>query len=475
MTKSNKLFSSIRDKAGRFSAVFILTALCWLQSSASALAIQAHADMNGSFTTAIEVNGQCVGCHEVQAADLYKSVHWTWTRARKIGNTTVPSRKMTDLSRFGIAAAVNPGPCRRCHISTQPASPSTADETSSVIDCLICHDTTGTYRPGGPNTDLKNIARTVGTPSPRNCRTCHQRQCGLAPQAERLPPRDVHIERYGFTCQQCHPGDGHHNLRRTPGSATASAEKQGCASCHTQAPHSLSRLNQHALLIGCRSCHIPEYGTSGPIIVSWNWLLSGNSTSTYQQHNSLLADRGIFLGQRVIPQYFWDNGSDIIHTRGTKIHPEQTTLLQGPGPRTPASKIMPFSVQYGTQLYDKKYRYLISPKLPRNRAPFFNDTDWNQIISKGMNKIRLPYSGQYGFTTTVSLHRVNHGVVPGNQALDCMDCHGSTTRLNWQQLGYERDPWTGALEKTPPTSKERMPPDVLPPIRETILPVSPPT
>jgi len=475
MTKSNRLFSSIWDKTERFSAVFFFTALCWLHGSTSALAIQPHADMNGPFTTAIEVNTQCIRCHENQAADLKKNVHWTWTRSRKIGNATILSRKMTDLSRFGIAAAVNPGACLRCHISTSPSTPVAADGITSVIDCLVCHDTTGTYRPGEQDADLEHIARTVGTPSPRNCRSCHERQCGLAPEAELLPTRDVHIERYGFTCQQCHPADGRHDLSRALESEPAPGQKQGCASCHGQAPHALSRLDQHALLIGCQSCHIPEYGTSGPVVISWNWLLSGNTTSTYQQENTLLTDRGLFLGQKIIPHYFWDDGTDMVYTRGTKIHPSQTTLLQGPGPRTPASKIMPFTVQYGTQLYDTKYRYLISPKLPRDKAPFFNGTDWDQIIIRGMNDVRLPYSGQYGFTTTVSRHRINHGVVSKDQALDCMDCHGSKTRFNWQQLGYERDPWTGEQEHVSPPVNETMPTDELPPIRETILPVSPPT
>ncbi len=476
MKKSNRLFSATRDKAGLIPAIIFFTVLYWSQTSTPALALSPHADLKGPFTTAAEVNTQCITCHETQAADLRNSVHWTWTRSRSVGNTTVLSGMMTDLSRFGIAAAVNPGACRRCHISTSPVTPAAAGALSSGIDCLICHDTTGTYRSGRQEADLQHIARTVGIPSPRNCRSCHERQCGLVPEIDQGPSRDIHIERYGFTCQQCHPADGHHDLKRTLRSETAPSRQQGCTACHNQAPHTLARLNQHALLLACQSCHIPEYGKDGPVVVSWNWLLSGNATAIYQQRNKPLAERGIFLGREIIPHYFWDNGTDILYTRGTKIHPDRTTRLQGPGPRTPMSKIMPFTVQFGTQLYDTKYRYLISPKLPGNTAPFFNGTDWGPVITGGMNKIRLPYSGQYGFTTTVSFQRLNHGVVPKDQALDCMDCHGSATRFNWQQLGYERDPWTGEPETTtPPAPKEKTPSNGLPPIRETILPVRPPT
>ncbi len=470
----------MRNKKKKLSLpllVFIVLILSCLKLSSTALATQAHNDIHGPFSTSTEVNKQCVVCHEAQAEDVRKSIHWSWERNRVLNNKTILSKKMADLSRFGIAAAVNPKACRRCHISIlSSGTQAEANGVSTDIDCLVCHDTTGTYQINGHrDADLEHIARNVGTPSPRNCRLCHDRQCGLAPQTALQPTKDIHVQKYGFTCQQCHPGGSHHTFNRTAISGTAAMKDQGCASCHTQSPHALSRLNHHAVLIACQSCHIPEYGNNGPVIVSWNWLLSGNTTPpTYRQRNTLLTDRGLFLGQEIVPHYYWDNGTDMVYTRGTKIHPEQTTLLQGPGPRTPASKIMPFTIQYGTQLYDTKYRYLISPKLPRDTAPFFNGTDWEQVITKGMNDIRLPFSGQYGFTTTVSLQRLNHGVVAKDQALDCMDCHGSKTRFNWRQLGYERDPWTGEQENVSPPVKEIMPTDGLPPIRETILPVRPP-
>lgn len=252
-------------------------------------------------------------------------------------------------------------------------------------------------------------------------------------------------------------------------------ETKGCAACHGQAPHSLARLNQHALLISCQGCHIPEYGNNGPAVINWNWLLSGNSTPISLQKENLPAGQGVFLAEQVTPLYLWDDSSDLLYSRGTKIHPERTTLLLGPGPRTPASKIMPFTVQYGTQLYDTKYRYLISPKLPHEQAPYFKGADWNTVSSLGMNKLRLPYSGRYGFTTTVSLHRLNHGVVPVEEALDCMDCHGAKSRFDWQQLGYEMDPWSAGPKNMQPPVNESTPTEDLPPVREMVLPVTPAT
>jgi hypothetical protein len=52
----------------------------------------------------------------------------------------------------------------------------------------------------------------------------------------------------------------------------------------------------------------------------------------------------------------------------------------------------------------------------------------------------LNYSGKYGFTETLMYWPLTHGVVPKDKALTCNDCHGATSRLNWQALGYGMDP-----------------------------------
>jgi hypothetical protein len=35
---------------------------------------------------------------------------------------------------------------------------------------------------------------------------------------------------------------------------------------------------------------------------------------------------------------------------------------------------------------------------------------------------------------------INHMVQASDEALGCMDCHGTGTRLDWEALGYEGDP-----------------------------------
>lgn len=454
--------------------LFHCVCLCWLAGTSTAEQLEPHLQMNGPFASPVEVNEQCMGCHEKETEDLRKSVHWTWERERVIGNTKEISAKEMNLSRFGISAAANPAICRRCHISLQSETGLPEPGGSTAINCLVCHDTTGMYRLDISPSDLESIARKVGIPSTQNCRSCHDRQCGLTPEVTSTPAKDVHIQDLGFSCQHCHPSGHSHSMQRQPVSNTNGEMIRGCGACHTQTPHTLARLNQHAALIACQSCHIPSYGSNNAAVFSWNWLLANSMDRTFQENNLLFSRQGFTLGRNITPVYLWDDGSDVLYTRGTKIQPEKTTLLQSPGPRSPASKITPFTAQYATQLYDTKYRFLISPKLAESKAPFFNGTDWDAVIMAGMDKVRLPYSGQYGFTTTLSLYRLNHGVVPAAEALDCMDCHGKTTRFDWQRLGYSQDPWdSGSSRMNPPKSNEEMPTIDLPPIRESILPVTP--
>lgn len=456
------------------SPVFLFAAILISCRPAPATAEGSHLKIRGPFSSLAQVNIQCVECHKQQADDVRKSVHWSWRRERIVNGVTVLSSMNNDLSRFAIVAANNQKVCHKCHLSAIPGTAPSANNESATINCLICHDTTGTYGPGVQLSALVRIAQTVGRPSVRNCRACHDKECGLAPETSRSPIKDIHMQRYGFTCRKCHPGNGRHDFNRSISDSGSRQKATGCISCHGKNSHTLARLNQHSILIACQSCHIPEYGNNGPVVASWNWLLDSSAYTLYRKNNILFSGNGFIRGENIAPIYFWDDGSDTLYTRGDRILPEHTTRLQGPGPRTPASKIMPFTMHTGTQPYDKKYRYLLSPKLFGSRAPFFKGTDFNAAVIEGMRELRLPYSGQYGITTTVAFSRLNHGVVQAGEALDCLDCHGRDTRFNWHELGYEQDPWTDGREnfKVPPPA-QALPASGLPPVEESVLPVGP--
>lgn len=468
--------------------IFLLAATVYIHNiPAASAAPQEHALLNGPFSKVSDVTAQCLTCHPQQGEDLLRSSHWTWKRQRMMNGSKTLFSKKNGLTTFAIAAGANPSQCLTCHISTNLLD-ERFDPTAAVnIDCLVCHDKTGTYErvKGAPKKDLNlvYIARNVGKPSSENCFSCHGTGTELAGQKiHNGIEKDIHLQTNGagLTCQNCHPSGDRHAFTREITSAPGLRQTKACAVCHTDSPHHQQRLNDHAELINCMTCHIPQYATENPAIISWNWL-APQTPSIHQNletdTSALVKKFGIIQAQYIQPVYFWDNGDDSIYTRGAKIDKYETTPLQKPSTRTAQSKIAPFTVSLGTQMIDGKYRYLIAPTLAHDGTLEMRNNSLNDAAQEGMQKLRLPFSGDADFTSTVTYRQLNHGVVPAEQALDCMDCHGKKGRIEWPTLGYAMDPWLDREAptkiKVPQVQPEESAPITLPPIRETILPVEP--
>ena len=41
---------------------------------------------------------------------------------------------------------------------------------------------------------------------------------------------------------------------------------------------------------------------------------------------------------------------------------------------------------------------------------------------------------------------IYHEVVPASSALECLDCHREGGRMDWQALGYKKDPMLRAID-----------------------------
>lgn len=449
--------------------------LCCLALPGMARALQVHEQIQGQFASAQEVTVKCLECHRQQAEEVLHSTHWTWVRPQTINGNSVNAGKKESLAGFAIDVAANGARCLRCHISTSPQKESFERPAADMVDCLACHDTTGQYRHDaapaqGQEPDLTAMARNVGRPTPRNCTGCHFADCGLAPSTLRgektqgsADLADVHLRAAGpaFTCQTCHlRGDSHTITRQLSGNNGS----ESCASCHTATPHALELLNRHSVTVACQTCHIPAYAKDEPALIAWNWLMTGKTNTIFRAGTGaglqLHDQNGFWSASDIEPVYLWDDGADQIYTRGQKIQPQELTVLQQPGEKSASSRLAPFRVLYGTQLYDSKYRYLISPLLEAEGEVLFPGSDWEAIARKGMEAMVLPFSGKYGFTTTATYRRINHGVAPAADALDCLDCHGATGRIRWDMLGFERDPMleTPAATSAPPEPVQPEPP-----------------
>jgi hypothetical protein len=370
----------------------------------------------------------------------------------------------------------------RCHLGYFTDIQPTGGNPDSMVDCLSCHDSTHTYRPGVQtgDIDLAVIARSVAKPTARNCLTCHFRNCDLNDQtmitSQDFLGYDVHMRAGTMPCQECHAGSSNpHQLPRQVGNGPMDSS---CIFCHRAAPHTQQELNDHIETLSCRSCHIPVVRQAAPPIIDWNWMLVGRPPQFFKErgrHQLVRNENGILQGGEPAPVLLWDDGSNQNYSRGQRINPDQLTVLKAPGPRSLQSKVSPFIRTHATQLYDAKYRYLISPKLGPEQGRLFPEETWHTIAKEGMEAMRLPYSGQYGWASTVSHRRLHHGIAPADKALVCTDCHGKYGRVNWGELGLSGDPWTGNASNVPTPrldtpSRNSKP---VPGIEETILPPLP--
>lgn len=464
------------------AAFFVLT-----PCSAESTVLGEHAGIIGPFSGISDVTVQCLQCHPQAGEDILRSSHWTWKRQRMVDGEKVFFSKKNGLTTFAVAAGANPNQCLTCHISTNLLDERFDPTMPTNIDCLVCHDSTGMYRreAGAPveDQDLVFIARNVGRPATSNCLTCHGTGKNLEGRKihHGVEP-DVHMEADGanLSCQHCHPSGESHAFSRELTSAPGIRQTKGCAVCHTESPHRQQQLNHHAQLIDCKTCHIPAYGLTNPAVISWNWL-SPPAASVRQQGEDLatplLNSEGIFQAKNLQPVYLWDNGADTLYTRGKKTITNQTTVLQEPTGRTVESTIAPFSVAYGSQLIDGKYRYLISPTLHQDGGLVLRQGEFAEAAEAGMKKLRLPFSGKTFPAATVSYRRLNHGVAKASNAVGCMGCHGINGRMDWPSLGYAMDPWHDQDSPAQNTITTPQPdssaPLELPPIRETVLPVEP--
>jgi hypothetical protein len=115
---------------------------------------------------------------------MLTSTHWLWKGPSPF---TEGYEKRIDLGKatktvnnFFIHIASNWPACTGCHAGYgwKDANFDFTDKTR--IDCLVCHDTTGTYKkaPLGagmpdPKVDLVHVAKNVGKPSRKTCGSCH--------------------------------------------------------------------------------------------------------------------------------------------------------------------------------------------------------------------------------------------------------------------------------------------------------------
>lgn len=440
--------------AGAFLSIFL---------GGFAFAAEDHtAHLKGPFESGPQVTKACLECHP-EAAKIMKTSHWTWSAKQVVpGKGEVDRGKKNIINNYCVSVAGNWPRCTSCHIGYGYKDNSFDFSDSSKIDCLVCHDTTGKYKknPAGAGnpvdgTDLLAAAQKVGKPNRANCGACHffggggdAVKHGDLDSSQTNPTRDNDIHLSKMACQECHVTKNHEIAGSALVVDPVNASHIGCTTnCHKESPHKDDGLNSHATRVACQTCHIPTFAKTIGTKTSWDWSTAGQDKPEQKDadgHPVYDKKKGTFTwGKNIVPDYLWYNGTAEVYSAGEKIDPSKVTALNYPvGSKGGAkSKIYPFKKFTGKQPYDSKANIFVTPKLFGKEAPaYWAAYDWNKAIEAGMKASGLPYSGEYGFASTVMYWPINHMVAPKEQALKCADCHGDKGRLDWNALGYAKDP-----------------------------------
>lgn len=432
------------------------------------------------FKTGPEVTRACLTCHTEAAKQVHKSVHWTWDFLNPATRQQLGKRHV--INNFCTAVPSNYAFCTACHVGYGWKDQSFDFASQENVDCLACHDTTGTYRklPGlaghppyrdmefPPRSgrivkapDLGEVARRVGKSSRDNCGACHffggggdGVKHGDMDSSLRNPSRflDVHMAKDGlnFTCGDCHKTTGHH----TPGGRYAvtvtheeGAHMRGrqtgnpasCESCHGNEPHKgaqASRLDAHARTIACQTCHIPEFARGGVATKTlWDWSTAGRmdkdgkpyklkDSAGYVSYDSRKGDAR--FETHVIPEYIWFNGRVNYTLRDTRLDPSRVVKINSfeGSPTDGKSKIWPIKVFRGKQPYDVgNNQLLVFHTWGDDDAALWTNFNWDKAIEHGMREIGAQYSGQFAFVETEMSWPITHMVAPKEDALSCAQCH----------------------------------------------------
>ena len=429
----------------------------------------------GPFETGPEVTRACLGCHTEASRQLHKTKHWKWEWANPDTGQTLGKKNL--INNYCISAAANLEECPGCHIGYGWKDQTFDFSSEENVDCLVCHDTTMTYKKAtighdnGP--DLVEVAQAVGLTSRATCGSCHFKGGGgEAVKHGDLDPSlvnpefflDVHMDADGlnFTCSTCHSGDQHDvkGSRYAPSAfdeagldipGRSDGSRASCASCHSNKPHPLDSefrefidrntvLNKHTDRIACQTCHIPEFSRGEfPTKMWWDWSTAGKMDAEGKPYHTEDEDgwqlynskKGDFRWEyEVVPEYVWFNGRvDYTHV-GDEIDPTKVVpinIYHG-SQKDPLSRLWPVKIMRGKQPYDAVTKSLLAPHTVGKHG-YWKTFDWQAAFKEGMAAIGLRYSGKHGWVETEMLWPISHMVAPAEDALSCRACHGKRGRV----------------------------------------------
>jgi octaheme c-type cytochrome (tetrathionate reductase family) len=444
-------------------------------------------ELQQTFETAPDVTKACLSCHTEASKQIHKTTHWNWKITHPETGQTLGKAKV--VNSFCGSITTNYARCTSCHIGYGWKDDSFDFTSEENVDCLVCHDTTDTYKKyptaaGHPTyvdklfppkkgkklfkaPDLSYVAQHVGKTRRENCGVCHFYggggdgvKHGDLDSSMTNPPKslDVHMGTDGlnFVCTECHTTDGHdvkgsHYISKgkdtqgidVPGRGDDS--RASCESCHGLTPHPATvndKINDHTNKVACQTCHIPYYARGGvPSKIWWDWSTAGRMSPdgkhiTKKDENgyaTYVTKKGSFeWGENLEPEYAWLSGEIHYKELDEKFNPNEVITINSfkGSYDDPDARIWPFKVMRGKQPYDKGNDTLvISHLFGKDSDAYWKSFDWGRAIKAAMDAAGADYTGEYGFVETTMHWPLSHMVAPKEQALGCADCHSKDGRL----------------------------------------------
>lgn len=273
-----------------------------------------HEVLKQEFTSGSEVTKACLSCHNEAGSQVMQTIHWTWRDPHSAEEEKIGKAGLT-LNNFCISIHGNEPRCTSCHAGYgwKDKSFDFTDETK--IDCLVCHEQTGTYKKsptmaglpvkeakefGGKTfnpQDWNAVSQSVGRPTRKNCGTCHffggggdGVKYGDLDSSMFMPSKalDVNMDAGGknFDCVRCHTTVAHDIADRSyrkPAFASRKSLVEDDLTHKTPAspatrppPHTAgSKPNDHTDKVACQTCHIPTFAREKPTKMWWDWSKAG--------------------------------------------------------------------------------------------------------------------------------------------------------------------------------------------------------
>ncbi|MCU0564760.1 MAG: tetrathionate reductase family octaheme c-type cytochrome [Desulfobacterales bacterium] len=444
-----------------------------------------HEALKQPFTSGPEVTKACLSCHSEAATQIHKTIHWTWVDPASPKDKPMGKGALT-VNNYCVSIHGNEPRCTSCHIGYGWKDKSFDFTDASKVDCLVCHEQTGTYKkhpamaglpakepvvfPGDGQKYLppewNKVAQSVARPGRENCGVCHfyggggdMVKHGDLDSSMTKPNKalDVHmgVDGKNFDCTRCHTTSAHQVAGRIYSTPAATERKTlaqddltpriTCESCHTATPHKPGvKANDHTDKVACQSCHIPEFARALPTKMRWDWSTAGKKKDgkPYKEKGPLGTpvydtQKGNFTWEKnVRPQYFWYNGTIDAISLKDAIDPTRPVALNWPvgKPSDPNARIAPFKVHTGKQPYDTVNKTMLVPHLfgPPDSDAYWAKYDWKLAFESGQKKAGLPFSGQFDFVETSYVFPTTHMVAPKETSVACNECH---TRDNGRMAG----------------------------------------